>query len=777
MANAAAPVIASLLCLLIPLLFPSVAQSKGALAFKSAAGQPIEITADKTEFLEGPEVYEADGHVVVVQGPTRLTADHMTLMMLSGTLIATGRVHLTDPTADLRAGQLEFDVNTEGGVIVQGELFMRQSNTLVIGRMLQRFSENHYRIKEGSFTNCDAFPPEVPAWRFTFKDMDMNIGDGVYARDVWFCVLDKPILPLPTMSYPIQTQRKSGLLVPTTGYDNRFGFHFRGGYYWAIDPTQDLLVAPEIYTSRGSGGDVQYRYAIDKVSRGQWLMTYIHDTRVEKDRAQIQGYHFQQLQPDLTLRAQGMFMTDRAYLSDLSNSGVQRALPSADSYLHLNKRFMSGEAYFLGQFLQPVGIGGKDTFQRMPELGYRLTNVAPFGGPLLVGMDSTYVNWMREEGFSFNRVDVVPEVRTEMFSPGHVVGFIPRAKFRETYYTRNIDHTGDARRETAWLSMESTSRLSRRYGYGEEGSLLHTLEPHVIYEYVPQSRQQDIIKVDAVDDLPKKNLLTYWLNTRVLEQRKSGQTINWLNLTVAQSYRLGSTQVASRTFPGVGTPTVGSITQTLNGPTQIVDVNKFSDIWLRASTGNPVGVLRGVDQTFTVDTFFDPYKGELSQFNTDLRFQQARDWYIEFGERHTRQGSRPRRGDIWNPISFNEVYAPTPELDFLTFSAAFRMPLGWTLGGQTYYDIRNGTSPETDIVALWRNPCQCWSLGLYYIKFPDRVQYNFMISLTGVGATENFGTQVMKYILGPLVVGERGLPWPSPYGRRLSPQPEPPPFE
>jgi LPS-assembly protein len=91
-----------------------------------------------------------------------------------------------------------------------------------------------------------------------------------------------------------------------------------------------------------------------------------------------------------------------------------------------------------------------------------------------------------------------------------------------------------------------------------------------------------------------------------------------------------------------------------------------------------------------------------------------------------------------------------------------------TFGARTYYDLKSGSSPETDVVALYRNPCQCWSLGVYYIQFPDRVQYNFMVSLTGIGATENFGTTIMRYLLGPLVIGERGLPWPSPYGRRLS---------
>jgi LPS-assembly protein len=162
----------------------------------------------------------------------------------------------------------------------------------------------------------------------------------------------------------------------------------------------------------------------------------------------------------------------------------------------------------------------------------------------------------------------------------------------------------------------------------------------------------------------------------------------------------------------------------------------------------------------------------LSQINTDLRFQQSNQWYVELGQRYTHAGNRVRRGDIWNPISFNEVFSPTPELNFTTFTAAMRLPLGWTVGTKIYYDFKNGQSPELDVVGLYQNPCKCWSAGIYYLKFPDREQYNFMINLTGIGWTENFGTAVVKSILSPLLIGERGLPWSSPggpYGRETAP--------
>jgi LPS-assembly protein len=49
-----------------------------------------------------------------------------------------------------------------------------------------------------------------------------------------------------------------------------------------------------------------------------------------------------------------------------------------------------------------------------------------------------------------------------------------------------------------------------------------------------------------------------------------------------------------------------------------------------------------------------------------------------------------------------------------------------------------------------------------------------MLNMTGIGWTESFGTDVVKAILSPLLIGERGLPWAAPggpYGRPRTVQP------
>jgi len=782
---------------LIPL--SSWAAGKEISAGSSLSGStPLDVTATTLDYQKDQEIYEADGSVVVRYGAVTLTADHITIHALPGILIATGHVHLTDPQSDVTAERMELNVNTEAGVVTQGELFMPSRNSLVSGRLLQRFSEYHYRGKDGSFTNCDAQEGEVPAWRLKFQDLDATLGDSLALKGAWFCVNDVPVIPVPVLTYPL-TKRKSGLLMPVVSYDNRFGLYAQASLFWAINPSQDLTISPKYYSDLGYGSDFNYRYVLNRQSRGQWHVGYLQQTQLpdvagvnqngddaRRARANIGGSHTQMVTDTLLIRSNVNFVTDPNYYQQLSNSGTQRASPSNESNFLATQQLPYGNLYLLGRYLQPLQAGGRDTFQRLPETGYNLPDVSLFNSPLRLGMEGNFVNFYREQGFTLNRIDAVPGISTDTIDFGHMIGIRPQAKFREVYYSRGAETTVAQHRETFWLGVDATSKLTRRYGLGQGGGFLHTIEPSVTYEYVPRTDQSKLTLIDQVDDLPKKNLATYALRTRLMEQGKD-RPFNWLDLTVAQSYHVGDVQTEARVFtPGVD-PFVGSVTQPLRPRMESIQGRKFSDVWLRAVIGNNVphvvrsqmdaagfdraaGLLGAdkrppINQYLTVDAFFDPYKGIVSQVNTDLRVQEGYNWYIDVGQRYSRDGNRVRRGDIWNPISFNEVYAPTNEILFLTMGGAFRTPWGWTIGARGYYDVKNRKSPEYDVVALYQNPCKCWSAGFYYVQFPDRQQFNVMLSLTGLGWTENTGTAVMRSILSPLLWGERGLPWYVPWGQ------------
>ena len=706
---------------------------------------PLRVTAEQTEFDQVTEEFKAVGSVVVTQGPVQLTADQAVLQKLSGQLTATGHVHLKDQVTDVWAEEMTINVNTESVLVVNGKVFLKETGTWLQGRLLQRFSETHYRVKDGTFTNCEADDGQIPDWSFSFQDVDVEQGDSVFAKNVWLNVRNHPVVPIPVLRYPMPGARKTGLLVPTVGFDNVLGVQYRQGFYWAISPSQDLTVAPRILSKRGQGADVAYRYVLSRRSRGKWLMNTFNDTEEDQARAQITGAHVHQVDDDLLIQANVNYATDRTLLRDLSASGIFRALPSQESVLNVTRRLSGGTAYLRAQYLQPLDSGGRGTFQRLPEIGHRYGRRLSVGGEKVtfdVGMDSTFVHFVREQGFNVSRFDVMPTLAVQGVHLGHVIGLRPQLKIREVLYSRGrLAVQDDARdRGTFWLGLEAVSNVSRGFQVGTGHRLRHTVEPRLFYEYVPASKQSDLLQIDATDNLLKKHVMTYSLRTRLQDEWSGKRSATLVDVVIAQSYHLGDA------------PGAASI---------------FSDLWGAATLELPRTQLPGSLSrlSLSLDAFYDPGDHEFTQFNSDVTVQAHQRAYVQLGHRYTRSGLIPRRGDIWNPVSFNEVLAAQSEINFLTAGGAVRLPLGWTVGTKAYHDFVTGRTPEWDVVGLYQNPCKCWSLGLYYIRLsggnglPERNQFNFVLTLRGVGATTGLGTQLLKDILGPLLQNEPGLPW------------------
>jgi LPS-assembly protein len=714
-----------------------VAESAGA-----NSRPPLDITAERVEFDRVTEVFLAVGSVVVTQGPLRLTADEATIHKLSGALQAKGGVHLNDQITEVWADEMEINVYTESGVITNGKILLQETNTWVRGRLLQRFSETHYRAKDGTFTNCDADDGQIPDWSFSFADVDLEQGDSIFAKNVWFQIRNQRILPLPMIKYPMPGARKTGFLLPTAGFDNILGFQYRQDFFWAISPSQDLLVTPQILTDRGFGGDLAYRYIINRRSKGNWLLSSLYDTDVDKGRAQITGAHVQRVNEDLAVQMNINYATDRSLLQDLTSSGVFRSLPSQESIINVTQRLPGGSAYLKAQYLQPLNSGGRGTFQRLPEIGHGYTSPAFANEMFVVDMNSNFVHFWREQGFHVSRLDFMPGISTQGLHFWNVVGLRPQMKLREVLYSHGRTSLQDDARErgTFWLGFEAISSLSRRFPLGQGHRLRHTIEPSLFYEFVPDTKQSDLSQIDAVDNLIKKNLVTYSVSTRLKDERSGQGSTTLLDLFFAQSYHLGSA-------PG--------------------QASIFSDIWGRAIVGVPRNQLPPLlsNASVSFDAFYNPGDTEFSQFNTDILLQSSQAAYIQVGYRHTRAGTVSQRGDIWNPLSFNEVLAPQSEINFLTLGGAVRTPFGWTVGSKVYHDFAKGQTPEWDVVGLYQNPCRCWSLGLYYIRLggadglPERNQFNFVLTLRGIGATQGNGTALLQSILGPLLGGETGLPW------------------
>ncbi|MEA2329247.1 MAG: LPS-assembly protein, partial [Thermoanaerobaculia bacterium] len=149
---------------------PGIKKGGGDIKFRSTTKQ--EVVRDEYALLEGDVVIEyqditvhadkitanlktkdvvAEGHVIMDQGPTRITGDHIV-----------------------------FNLDTKTGTFFNATGAL-QPDMYFTGDKIERLSEDRYRLTNGMFTSCDL---DKPSWSFHVGEADVTLDDYARMRDV-----------------------------------------------------------------------------------------------------------------------------------------------------------------------------------------------------------------------------------------------------------------------------------------------------------------------------------------------------------------------------------------------------------------------------------------------------------------------------------------------------------------------------------------------------------------------------------------------------------------
>jgi len=182
--------------------------------------QDVKITADRAHYDFPTKTATLDGHVVIDQGPTRMSGSHAVFRVED----KTGR--LENATADLAP------------------------TYHVVAQAIDKIGPATYRIEKGIFTSCDLPRPE---WSFYLSEADVTLDDYARMKNVSFRAGPVPVLYTPWLVWPTKQDRASGLLVPGLGYNSRRGGYLGLSYYWVTSRATDSTTQLDLY-SRGAVG-------------------------------------------------------------------------------------------------------------------------------------------------------------------------------------------------------------------------------------------------------------------------------------------------------------------------------------------------------------------------------------------------------------------------------------------------------------------------------------------------------------------------------------------
>lgn len=514
---------------------------------------PIFFSADRVTGQGGLETV-AEGNVEVRKAGTVLKADRLTYWQLEDEAEAEGNVLLTQDGSRISGPKTRLRLADNVGYFEQPRYAITRvpsggrPEDAVTGygeaERIEMEGENHYRATGATYSTCG---PEDPDWYLKVSDLklDYDQEEGV-ARHARVVFKDVPILYTPWADFPLNKRRKSGLLPPTIGGNNRTGTDVTVPYYWNIAPHMDATIAPRLMTRRGVQMNGEFRY-LDHSYSGTAHGEYLPSDRVfGEDRSAISLQHVHNLGGGFSGSLNYNGVSDDTYFTDLST----RITSTSQTYL-----LRQGQLLYQGgwwhaiataqsyQTLQdPAGPAIAEPYDRLPQILLNANQPDIHG--LALRLNSEFVDFRHATLTNGRRLSAYPQLALPLETPAFYL--TPKIGWHWTRYSLS-QQTDPATpeeitRSLPIFSVDSGVTFERDTNwYGRP--TLQTLEPRLYYLRVPHRDQQDIPLFDTniadfnfaqifsentfsgIDRIADANQLTAAVTSRLIDSASGSELI------------------------------------------------------------------------------------------------------------------------------------------------------------------------------------------------------------------------------------------------------------
>lgn len=523
----------------------------------------IDIEADELTYERESQTYHAHGKVEVKHGDLYLRADHARLNMATKDLEIWGNVLMREGEDVLECERMEVNINTKLGKVYNARLFLKDQNFHISGKEAEKLGENIYKVREGSFTTCDA---ERPPWKFTVKELEVTLEGYGIAKGPTFYLNGIPTLYLPMAIFPLKKERQTGFLIPRPGYSKRYGPELRNAFFWAISKDMDATFYFDRlgdHRGRGFKEGLEYRYAPTEDTRGEANFYFIDDQVYNGNRYAFFWRHEQRFPYSFYLKGNINHVSDNQYPRDFDED-IPGLAKSVDSWSRgqLRSNLYGGKNWDKFSLLAEAAVfndltktSNDETVQKLPQISFNAHPQSLFKTPIFYEGSTSYSNFWREKGVGAHRWDILPRISypLRLFN---VIKINSDIAGRETFYYSYNDplrrFKGEKSREifdggisvsTEFYRVypsEVVAKVSNLYNVSK---WMHTIEPYIDYRYSSPVNQRDIPVFDDVDRIPYFSQITYGVTQRLVGKPiKEGTTsgpYEYAKLRLSQSYSLG----------------------------------------------------------------------------------------------------------------------------------------------------------------------------------------------------------------------------------------------
>ena len=509
---------------------------------------PLVITSDEVTYDAITDTVVATGRVEITQkeqvtgGDRTMRADRVIYDRRQDIIRAEGNVVMIEPTGEVMyapAAELTGDFK-EG---VAADLRMRlASDSLLAANGARRQDGNVSEFARATYSPCrlcEKDPMRAPLWQVKSRKVvhDQNEKE-IYFYDSTFEVYGVPIAWLPYFSHPDPSvKRKSGFLPPNFGHDGYTGFNMSVPYYWVIDGQSDLTVENRMTSKRGPVLAGQYRHVWD-YARLRVDASVTEDLfhggggKSDEVRGHIFGHFYQNVDDMWRFGLDLERTSDRYYLRQY-DYGKANFLTSNAWAEAFGRRSYARMDTFSFQELRP-NLSNKDDPYFAPRFQFSWIgdplNWQP-GGRFVAESSSRTI--LRERGSESTRLtaQVGYALPTYITSGGHVFDLLATMR-GEFFDVHNATDPNDSTREFSGVRTRWYPQVSGTWRYPMarhgEGSTYQFIEPIIGFVAGPNlGRQWRYDNQDSLEQVYDESNLFYPNRTAGRDIIDGGQRINY----------------------------------------------------------------------------------------------------------------------------------------------------------------------------------------------------------------------------------------------------------
>jgi LPS-assembly protein len=444
--------------------------------------QDLELSADAAEIDLKTRIVNAHGHVILDQGPRRLTGE-----------------------------SLVFDLGAKTGTLKEATGQVKPDYYFV-GREVIKTGADTYVVVDGTFTSCSQ---AVPDWSFRLGRATIEVEGYSHIRSASMRVKKAPVFYFPYLIWPVKSERSAGLLIPNIGYSDRRGGELGLAYFQPLGRSYDTTVHVDLFTKSYLGIGNEFRYRPSENTVGRALGYVIQDPETDEWRWKLQANHTSNQLP-FGMRGVVNYedYSDFNFFRDFERDLDRNAQRSIYSQAFVSGNWGPHLVNLLADDRQTIvgGTGGEFAeLRKLPSLEYRLRSTRVGRTPLYIqGQGSVaYLDLQRPDSYSgsYGRVDLFPQLSLPLRTFPWL-SVTPTTGARLTYYSDSRDTLGQnltgepLTRAVPIAGLEIVGpSFSRIFdGFGSFSKVKHLIQPRWTYSYSREFEEVDEVPVfDEID--------------------------------------------------------------------------------------------------------------------------------------------------------------------------------------------------------------------------------------------------------------------------------------